>query len=202
MNKTREDGFTLYELLMTMLIIGIVLGLGIPTMSAFTANSRITTTVNDLLGSFLLARSEAARAKSNVTICASANSLDAGANCSGPAPSALAFDDGWIIFIDLNGDVQRAGAGENILRRHPAIHSSIDININANATYFSFAPTGLGRGDIGGFPSFTTAVLCDDRGNIKGGSGYSTARALVVTPIGRGTVLREMTDITNQGGCP
>lgn len=196
MNKTPVSGFTLYELLITMLIIGIVLAIGIPNMSAFTANSRITTTANDLHSSFMLARSEAARSKSNITICASANSLDATADCNGT------FDDGWIIFVDLDGDVQRAGAGENILRRHPAIDSTIDINVNANATYFSFAPSGLGRGDIGGLPSFATAVLCDDRGNEISAGGNSSARYLVVTPIGRATVIRDVAIIAAKGGCP
>jgi len=196
MKSKHENGFTLYELLVTMLIVGIVMTIGIPNMSAFTANSRMAATANDLHSSFMLARSEAARSKAIITICASANSLDAAANCNGT------FDDGWIIFIDLDGGLQRAGAGENLLRRNPAIDSNIDININSNATYFSFAPTGLGRGDVGGVPSFQTAVLCDDRGNTKAAGGYSAARYLVVTPIGRATVVREESIIASKGGCP
>ena len=83
MKKRTQSGFTLYELLITMLIVGVVLTLGIPNMSAFTANSRMTSTANDLHASFQMARSEAARAKTNITICASANALAAGANCGG-----------------------------------------------------------------------------------------------------------------------
>jgi len=196
MKSKYENGFTLYELLVTMLIVGIVMTIGIPNMSAFTANSRMTTTANDLHSSFMLARSEAARSKTNITICASANSLDAAANCNGN------FDDGWIIFVDIDGDLQRAGAGENILRRNPAIDSNINININSNATYFSFAPTGLGRGDVGGVPAFQTAVLCDDRGNTVAAGGNSAARYLIVTPIGRATVIRDTSIIASKGGCP
>lgn len=197
MHTKHQNGFTLYELLVTLLIVGIVLSVGVPNMSAFTANSRISTTANDLHSSFQLARSEAARSKANITICASANSMDAEPTCNG------IFDDGWIIFVDLDGDLQRAiGGGENLLRRNPAIDSKIDININANATYFSFAPTGLGRGDVGGVPSFQTAVLCDDRGNAVSAGGRSSARYLVVTPIGRATVVRDVDIITAAGGCP
>jgi type IV fimbrial biogenesis protein FimT len=196
MKTKHENGFTLYELLVTLLIIGVVLTIGVPNMSEFTANSRMATTANDLHSSFMLARSEAARSKTNITVCASANSLDAAANCNGT------FDDGWIIFVDLDGDLQRAGAGENVLRRHEAIDSKIDININNNATYFSYAPTGLGRGDVGGVPSFQTAVLCDDRGNQIAAGGSSSARYLVVTPIGRATVVRDESIIASKGGCP
>lgn len=191
-----QSGFTLYELLITMLVIGIVLTVGIPSFSEFTRNSRISGTANDLHSSFHLGRSEAARSKSNVTICASANSMDAAAACGGT------FDNGWIIFVDLNGDLQRAGVGENVLRRHPAVDAAINITTNAGADYFSFAPSGLGRGDVGGLPSVQTAVICDARGNVVAAGGMSAARFLVVTPIGRATVLRDVGLIAGAGGCP
>ena len=191
-----ESGFTLYELLITMLVIGIVLTIGIPSFSEFTANSRITGTANDLHSSFQLARSEAARAKAPVTICASADPMGA-ATCG-----AASFDSGWIIFADLNGDIQRGGAGENVLRAHPTLDTTLSVTTNAGATYFSFAASGLGRGDVGGLPSIQTAVICDGRGNSVAAGGNSAARFLVVTPIGRATVLRDVGQIAGAGGCP
>ncbi|HZW59635.1 MAG TPA: GspH/FimT family pseudopilin [Woeseiaceae bacterium] len=197
MKNPSQRGFTVYELLITLLIVGVVLTLGIPNLSDFTQNSRIAGTVNDLHSSFLLARSEAARAKTNVTICASANSMTAGANCDGGS-----FDNGWIIFLDLNGDIDRSGAGENVLRRHGPIPDAIDITPNGGAAYFSFASTGLGRGDIGVGPALQTAMICDDRGNTTAAGGASAARYLVVTPLGRSNVIREVSVIQAAGGCP
>lgn len=197
MTRRRQTGFTLYELMITMLVVGIVLTLGIPNFSQFTQNSRITSTANDLHSSFQLARSEAARAKSPVTICASANSMNAAASCGGGS-----FDAGWIIFMDLDGDLQRAGPGENVLRRHAAIDDAIDIMTNGGATYFGYAPTGLGRGDVGVGPAIQTAVICDGRGNVVAAGGNSAARFLVVTPLGRATVLRDVAQIAGAGGCP
>lgn len=196
MANRNQSGFTLYELLITIVIIGIVLAFGIPNFGVFTQNSRIASTANDLHSSFYLGRSEAARSKSNITICASNNSMGA-ATCTGGT-----FDDGWIIFVDLNGDIQRAGVDENVLRRHPAVDDAIDISMNPGATFFSFAPTGLGRGDQSGFTAIQTAVICDGRGNIVAAGGNSAARYLVVTPIGRATVLRDVDQITAAGGCP
>ncbi len=189
------SGFTLYELLITIVIIGIVLTFGIPNFGVFTQNSRIASTANDMHSSFYLGRSEAARSKSNITICASNNSMGA-ATCTGGT-----FDDGWIIFVDLNGDIQRAGVDENVLRRHPPIDDAIDISMNPGATFFSFAPTGLGRGNQSGFTAIQTAVICDGRGNVVAAGGNSAARYLVVTPIGRATVLRDVDQITAAGGC-
>lgn len=196
MSKANQTGFTIYELLITILIMGIILAIGVPSFSEFTRNSRISGTANDLHSSFQLARSEAARSKTNITICASSNSMDAAAACGGT------FDDGWIIFADLNGDLARGGVGENVLRAHPAVDSSIDIATNGGADYFSFAPSGLGRGDVLGIPAIQTARICDPRGNIIAAGGSSAARILIVTPIGRATVLRDVGQIAGAGGCP
>jgi len=197
MKRTRQHGFTIYELLITMLMIGIILSIGVPSMTAFTQNSRISGTANDLHASFQLARSEAARSKSNIMICASANSMDAAAACGGAT-----FDDGWIIFVDENNSQTREAPDESVLRTHPAIPDAIDIVTNAGADYFVYAPTGLGRGDIGGNPAVQTARICDERGNVVAAGGSSAARFLVVTPIGRATVLRDVAQIDAAGGCP
>ena len=77
MDKRQQTGFTLYELMITLMVIAIILSFGIPNMRAFTLNSRMTGTANDLHAAFQMARSEAAHAKTNVTICASADPMGA-----------------------------------------------------------------------------------------------------------------------------
>lgn len=197
MDTRRQNGFTLYELLITVLVIGVILSIGVPNFAEFTQNSRLTSTSNDLLSSFQIARSEAARSKTNVTICASNNSLAPTANCSGD------FNDGWIIFIDINGDLQRAGVGENVIRAHPAVASGVNVTTNAGSTYFSFAGTGLGRGDVGGNPALSVAMVCDARGLDVAPGGRATARRLVATAIGRATIISDRDVIVGSGGtCP
>ncbi|MGH8167844.1 MAG: GspH/FimT family pseudopilin, partial [Woeseiaceae bacterium] len=124
MNIKRQHGFTLYELLVTLLVIGVVLTVGIPNLSDFSRSSRITGIANDLHSSFMVARSEAARAKANITICASTDPSGAAA-CDGAS-----FDDGWIIFLDLNDNVARDSVEEHVLRSHAAIDDTIDIITN------------------------------------------------------------------------
>jgi type IV fimbrial biogenesis protein FimT len=198
MNPLKQHGFTLYELLITLLVIGIVLVIGVPDLGDFTRNGRITGTANDLHSSFMVARSEAARSKSNITICASAAPTGA-ALCDGGS-----FDQGWIIFVDINGDLERAGVNENVLRSHSPVHENIDISTNGGSTYFSFSPAGLGRGDIAG-PAVQIAMICDQRGNVDAPGGSSAARRLVVTPIGRSVVIRDKDQIDTSigmGGVP
>ncbi|MGI9270297.1 MAG: GspH/FimT family pseudopilin [Woeseiaceae bacterium] len=202
MKKRTQTGFTLYELLITVLIVGVVLTLGIPNMTAFTANSRITTSANDLHAAFQVARSEAARGKTNITICASDNSMDPVlADCQGT------WEEGFIVFIDNNGDISRGGAGENILRAHPAIADGVNLRVANDATFFSYASTGLGRGAVGGQPAISQIIVCDDRGVAEATKDFSFGRLFVATPLGRATVLRDYTlvdaALTNMGKvCP
>ncbi len=194
MKTKKQTGFTLYELLTTMLIVGVVLTLGIPNMQSFRQNSRMTAAANDLHSSFHLARSEASRAKTNITICASADSFAVTPTCGGQ------LEAGWVVFEDRDGDIV-VDAGEPILRRFPPMETSIVVNTTGPDDYFSFASTGLGRGNITGTPPLATMVLCDIRGNVRGGGGKSTARVLVVTPLGRATVLADEGQVTFHGGC-
>jgi type IV fimbrial biogenesis protein FimT len=194
MQRDKQCGFTLYEVLITLLVIGVVLALGLPNLSDFTRNSRVTGTANDLHGSIMLGRSEAARSKENITICASDDPMGVAA-CDGAS-----FEDGWILFLDLDGDIERdAGAGENVLKAFPPVHEDLNIFTSNAATFFSFAPSGLGRGDVDGNPSLVRAFICDARGNVVAAGGNSAARALVVTPVGRSTVLRDTAQITAMG---
>ncbi len=209
MNTRSQRGFTLYELLITLLVIGVILSLGVPNIMEFTANSRVSATANDLHSSFLLARSEAARARASVAVCAWDINVSPNPQCTGGV-----FDGGWIVFVDDDEDGVVEGSdgnifvdpGESVLRTYAAVDDQIDITANGGASYFSFAATGLGRGDVAaavpGGPSLTTARICDDRGNQMATGGWSAARLLIVTPVGRATVVRDAAQIAVMGDCP
>ena len=190
MDKRTQTGFTLYELLITMVIVGVVLSYGIPNMLQFNQNGRMTSSANDLHSSFHLARSESSRAKTNITVCASANALAAGANCGGT------WDQGFIVFVDEDGDINRSGVTETVLRAHGPIADGVSLAVANDATYFSFSSTGLGRPNVGGNTAVSQVVMCDERGNITAAGGNSAARLFVVTPLGRATIFRDKALIT------
>ena len=185
MDTQRQQGFTLYELLITVFIAGVILAFGVPNLAQFTQNSRMTGTANDLHASFHMARSEAARSKSNITICASADPLGANPNCDGT------WDQGYIVFLDGDADQNVFGADETILRAQGPIADGVMFRVANNATYFMYAQTGLGRLDTGGNPAVSQIVMCDDRGNVTAAGGNSAARLFVSTPLGRATILRD-----------
>lgn len=193
MTNNNQKAFTLYELMITLLIVGAVLAYGIPNMGEFRKNSRMTTAANELHSSFHQARTEAARAKTNITICASTDSMTANPSCGGE------FENGWIVFADLNGDIVVNGE-DAVLRKFPAMPIGISVNSQGATDYFSFAPSGQGRGDVAG-PTVSTLMLCDSRGNVTAAGGHSAARVLVVTPLGRAMVLRDENQVAFHGGC-
>jgi len=185
MDTRTQHGFTLYELLITVMIVGIVLAFSIPNMQAFTQNSRMTSTANDLHSAFHLARSESSRTKTNITICASAKPMEGAANCGGT------WDQGYIVFVDQDGDLDRKGQAESVLRAQAAIAEGVSFAVANDATYFSYSSTGLGRPNVGGKKAVSQIVMCDERGNVKAAGGSSAGRLFVATPLGRATILRD-----------
>ena len=182
MEKRTQSGFTLYELMITVTIVGIVLAFAIPNMQDFTRNSRMTGAANDLHAAFYLARSESSRAKTNITICPSEDLLDCGGD----------WNDGYIVFVDEDGDLTvDGGDGETVLRSHGAMHDALSLAIADDGTYFSFAATGLGRAGVDGNTAVSQIVICDERGTDIAAGGSSAARLFVVTPLGRATIVRE-----------
>lgn len=184
MGKRIDSGFTLYELLIAIVVLGVVLAIGIPNLSQFTQNSRMSGTANDLHAAFQLARSEASRAKTNITICASANSMAAGADCGGT------WDQGYIVFVDTDANLTRSGVEETVLRAQPAMAEGVSLAVADDAAYFMYASTGLGR-QVDPNPAVSQVVMCDARGNTTGAGGNSAARLFVATPLGRATILRD-----------
>ncbi len=186
MKQRNQKGFTLYELLTTVAVVGVVLVIGVPNLGAYRQNARMTSTANDLHSAFHLARTEATRGKENVTICASATSMEANPACGGT------WDQGYIVFFDTDGNIATGGVNETILRRQPAIADGVTLAVANDATYFSYASSGRGRGKVGVLDQVTQVVMCDDRGNVKAAGGNSAARLFVATPLGRATIQRDI----------
>lgn len=66
--QTKLSGFTLVELLITIIIVAILTSLAIPSFREFIAGQRIRTASFDIMATLVLARSEAIKRNTNVTI--------------------------------------------------------------------------------------------------------------------------------------
>ena len=92
-------GFTLTELMVTVGIGAIMLTLAAPSFQESIRNNRLTAQSNDLFTSLNLARSEAVKRRSIVSLCTSSDQ----ASCTNSNWSA-----GWIVRDETSGDVIRA----------------------------------------------------------------------------------------------
>jgi type IV fimbrial biogenesis protein FimT len=213
MEPKNQVGFTLWELLVTLLVAGILVGIGVPSLQDATRNTNISGAANDLITGLLAARAEAVKRRVPVTLCASPDPTAGNPVCSQTGAGA---NGGFIVWVDENGNVDANGtpiltdatdgnavvdANEPILMRNAAPPSMVPngtLRIFANSGYITFNPNGWPRPAIGP-PVLARVLYCDDRGNKAGpgGAGFSTARAIRVEATGRANVETSQTDILN-----
>jgi len=164
---SKQNGFSLVEVIATMAIAAIVLSVGIPSFQSYIQNNRQTIAINELATALQLARNSAISRRVRVTVCKSPDS----SNCIAGS-STGDWTQGWIIFTDADGNNTR-DANEDILRVHGAIQGNVTISGGNNTNdRIAFNPNGL-LASLNG-----TITYCDSRGN-------SHASALVISRTGR-----------------
>ena len=202
MDRSRQPGFTLVELMVTLTVVGILIGSALPNMRDFIRNNRLTGGVNDMLHAIQVARSEAIkRQQGNVVVCgtASVTGADAAMTCN------YATFKGWFVFQDTNGNWQH-DAGEPVIERHELLDASITVKTDAQDRIVSFGPSGFAN-PAGARRPMRTLVMCDSRGVVAAGAN-STGRALFITPTGRARATSSFGDVAGiglpqvGGGCP
>ena len=158
----KDSGFTLLELLVTLLTAAVVVGLGIPSFRILTLDAQRTADVNAFVTAVQLARSEAAKRGQTVVVC---KTVDA-ERCAGREHD---YTVGFIVYVNAD-DVrppQRA-PDEPLLFSYTTRRTG---SIAANRELFEFRPY-LRRSTNG------SVVFCDAR-------GPGAARAVVVSYTGR-----------------
>lgn len=110
----RARGFTLAELMITLVILGILVGVGVPTFLDATLSSRLGSVVNNLVVSVHLARSEAIKRNVTVRLCPSTN----GTSCA----SQSTLEGGWIVIADYPGTTP-----DVVIQRQAAISGGVKI---------------------------------------------------------------------------
>jgi type IV fimbrial biogenesis protein FimT len=172
-------GFNLLELMVALAVGGVLLAIGVPAFQATIADQRSTTAANELVESFILARSEAIKRGEYVSICKSDN----GSSCTNGAD----WNHGWIVFSNVNPAspaVVDGGDGDVIIRVHTALATTIDIDPNGNIVNFvSFRPIGTTGTTAQNFSG--TLTLCDT-------TEKTGPRGLLFSPSGRIQVSRDV----------
>lgn len=120
----RAQGFTLVELMVTLAVSAILVGVGVPAFDTVMLNNKLRSYSTTLAASVQLARSEAAKRKTVVTMCVSTD----GALCTDGT-----WEQGWILLSD-----------GKVLKQFQALASEYKImETTAKAISIDFEPTGM-----------------------------------------------------------
>jgi type IV fimbrial biogenesis protein FimT len=143
--RDKQPGFTLIELIITLAIAAILMTVAIPNFQTFVLNNRISTQANDFLTALSLARSEAIKRATRVSICKSAN----GTGCT----TSGSWAQGWIVFID-GGTAGTVDGTDTALQVHGALEGGGTFVGNGSvSSYFAYQASGYGT-------QFGTISLC------------------------------------------
>ncbi len=124
LNPKTIHGFSLVEMMVTILILGILAAIAIPSFSEAILSTKLRSYANSLVGSAFLARAEAIKQNAPVTLCVSAN----GTSCE-----TGGWEQGWIVV-----------SGATVVQRQQATASGYKITASAGLSSLTFQPTGIG----------------------------------------------------------
>ena len=131
-----------------MAIVAILLVTGVPAIKNYIWNLRMKTTMDELQTDLNLARGRAISHNIQTVICPATDSYD----CSGRSD----WQDGWIVFTDLNSDRHKQN-GEPLLKYAGAV-AFLNISSSRSRNYLRFYPNGTAPG------SNISILFCDQRG--------------------------------------
>ncbi|MDP3330641.1 MAG: GspH/FimT family pseudopilin [Methylococcaceae bacterium] len=180
-----HQGFTLIELMVTISIAAILLGVAIPSFTSTITSNRLTTNANELVTALNLARSEAIKRGQQVTV-------------RRKGTTNTQWESGWDVFVDINNNgsfddtspstpcetnVNGSPSEDCLLRTYASLPSDYTLRSSVNyACWVAYAPTGLSKGSgtacSGGGLENDTFRLCK-------GSDNATSRAIIINKVGR-----------------
>ena len=157
----RYAGFSLHELLVTVLVFALLVTIGYPALGDIVARHRVRTEVDALFHSIHLARKESVMQRRVVTLCPTRDFVI--------CDRSLDWSNGWMMFVNEGRQHSDSREEDEPILRKASVNRAV--RIMSNRRVFSLRSTEL-RATNG------TLVVCD-------AEGRGPARALVISYTGR-----------------
>lgn len=145
-NFMKQQGFTLIELMIVVVITAITASIAIPVFGDFIKSNRMRASVGELMTAFQFARSEAVKRGATVNLNATNTS----------SSTSNEWGEGLTVWFDTNND-GNLDAGEEI-RILPSFHSTLLLNGTNGIESIGFGPTGITN-----MTNTLEVEVCDDR---------------------------------------
>jgi type IV fimbrial biogenesis protein FimT len=175
MNIRHQQGFNLIELMITVMILAVLLGIGVPSVSDMIRNNRVVADTNKLVVALSSARSEAVRRGLPVAVCPTNTAQTA---CVATANWAT---NGWMVFTDATGTAGTFDGTDEILQRFARAGSGVGLTSTntvtaaLNTAAVRFLSTGLPASGTVDTTFTVQHSICRD----------NNRRTIRISPIGR-----------------
>ena len=173
--RVNVTGFTLIELMVTLTIVVILLGVAVPSLTTFQRNAQLTSFSNTMLASMNAARGEAMK-RGMYAMVVPFNGTSVSTNWS----------DGWIVFVDVNrNQTYDAATDIKILTQGP---SPIYLDFSGTGhcyganPYLMFDASGYSKPQTGDTPNCTLTVT---RNDVSGTDQLAQTRRIKIASTGR-----------------
>lgn len=157
----KQAGFTLLEMIVTMIVAGVLVSVGIPSFISIVRNNRLASQTNELISSLMYARSEAIKRNARIVLCRSTdvgtvNLATTQPNCA--TGGTTGWETGWLIYLDADNSstfnppaYPACAAGSDcLLTTHEALTGGVSLVGNNNVSNrVSYGTLGLAAGSNG-----------------------------------------------------
>lgn len=122
-SRRADSGFTLLELMVSLAVLAILIGIAVPSMSDATLASKLKSSANDLVAGVAMGRSEAIKRNAVTSMCVSSDGTSCGSG---------GWEQGWIVI-----------SGSTVIQKHAAAPTGF--KVTSNVAKVDFQPTGVGN---------------------------------------------------------
>ena len=162
--ESRQHGLTLLEVLATLALTALILGIGVPAFNGLGASSRQTAEINNFVRHLQLARSNAVKTGRDHVLCPSSDMKLCREDTD--------WEQGYILFEDSNSNGLRDNREPLVQASRPASEIGIDMQSTAGRKHVTYRADGRSAG------SNLTLTFCDP-------SKHIPPKAVILSNTGR-----------------